>query len=243
MGSINLPASIFQRADMQQIFFQKSFVIWYSPISQYKCWFRTTTTINSQTQSPQKANQFSSIQLPYNTTSTTLTTSTQQQSTDNADGRRQQKFHDNKKHFSRNSFSRSSSIFWTTVDEFFNSRHHQRHFRDTDESITSRSAFYWRQNSIQRFQKNHQQLKWEIQFGYTDEITEQKRTKDDKERLQTGFNSNRSTANFLIFSAQKWGPSLPGEARAKYCNIKKTKSSCWLYNCTSMIRKWITFLG
>ena len=68
-------------------------------------------------------------------------------------------------------------------------------------------------------------MKSEIQFSYTKDTTEQKRTRrDNKEQLQTDFNNNnRSTTNFLIFGAQKWGPSVPGEARAKNCNSKKNQ--------------------
>ena len=101
-GSNSLSTSILQRAYKQHHHFQKSFSIRHSPISQNKCWFRTSTIVISQTQSTQTAIQFSSIQLSYNTTKSTLNISTQQQSTDNTGGRHEQKFHDNNKHFSKN---------------------------------------------------------------------------------------------------------------------------------------------
>ena len=83
----------------------------------------------------------------YKTTSSTLTTSTQKQSTENTDGRHQQKIHDNYKHYIKNYFSGSSSLFRTAFNSFFNSRLHQSQVHtyilvDLDKSVTSRSAFF-----------------------------------------------------------------------------------------------------
>ena len=63
----------------------------------------------------------------------------------------------------------------------------------------------------------------EISISATSKATteQKRRRRDDEERNQTEFNSKRSNTNFLIFGAQKWGPSVPGEARAKNCNFKK----------------------
>ena len=97
---------------------------------------------------------------------------------------------------------------------------------DMDESITSRSALYWGHISIKHFQQRIiSSWSQKIQFVYTKRHNRAKENRrDDKEWLQTDLNSNRSTTNFLIFGTQESGPSVPGEARAKNCNCKKTKS-------------------
>ena len=116
--------------------------------------------------------------------------------------------------------ARSSSIYQTAVNIFFNSKHHQSQFRhvDMDESITSRSAFYWGHDSIQHFQQNHQQLKLEYTVRLHQKTRQQKRTRrDDKEQLKTYLITTDRLQTFW-FLAPNNGGGVYKEARAKNCN-------------------------
>ena len=162
-------------------------------------------------------------------TSSTLTTSTQQQSTDNTDGRHQQKFHDNNKHFIKNYFSRGSSIFQTAVKPLFNNRHNQSQVRHT-----------CRYGLVHKF-KISDLLRTQLNTTFPADssaaeartsisaasiaTTEQKRTRrDNEERLQTDFNSNRSTTNFLILLPKNGGRVYQEKHVLRTVTLRDTKS-------------------
>ena len=254
-GSISLSTSIFRRADKQQQHFQKLFTIWHSPFIQYRSWFTTTATVNSQTQLAQKANKLFGMQLPYKTTISTLKTSTQLQSTDNTDGSHRQKFHDNNKHFSKNNFSSSSSIFRTAVNSVFNSRSHQgqvRHNCRYERVHKLKISVFLRSQLNTTSPTESSAAEAGISFSATSEATNERkrRRRDDEDRFRTKFNSNRSNTNFLISVAQKWGPTvLPINRWTGRCTSRRvrkltgnwTKSGSYVFSATpSLILKQLS---
>ena len=199
-GSISLSTSFFQRADRQQKQFQKLFVFWHSPISQQKSRIRTTTNVHSLTQSVQKqlnfpAYIFFNLQTkPLEDIYRNFTKTT---------------------NISARTTSTEYAVFRTAVNAFFNNGHHQSQVRHNCRygrvhNFKVRVLLRKRLNTTFPMKSSAAEARTSIS-AISKATTEKKRTRrDNEERLQTDFNCNRSTTNFLIFCAQKWGRCVPG---------------------------------
>ena len=94
---------------------------------------------------------------------------------------------------------------------------------DMDESITSRSAFYWGQNSIQHFNiTSADEVRNTVQLHKRHNRAKENTTKRQRATLNK-LQQQQQQMDYKLsdFWCPKRGPNVPGEARAINCNFKK----------------------